>query len=299
MVDIASTDLNMIKARVIGAGADPDKPGSPNLLQDDTFVGLGIPVRTQAMNGTAANLIAAGTAAYRDINPLHAQKMYMASAMPSNDQWLFTVSNCATPQQPTAGNNPTAYHEQRMIYAAETPDFTGNLNPNHTGTRYSDASEPYHRQDQAMLSSSIITLGCTEFKVEWSFGDVERNAAGQASIIWHGLDRPYRAIPANNTNGLQPDVVYNDHTAPASPALIHWPIPDLTNLTAQFPATDDIPLYSFFGYLDPTSSPSNFSDWPWPRLLRITYTLTDPADPSVEQTYQFVVQVPAQQRRSS
>ena len=32
--------------------------------------------------------------------------------------------------------------------------------------------------------------------------------------------------------------------------------------------------------------------WPWPRLLRITMSFADPVDQTVEDTFQFVVELP-------
>jgi hypothetical protein len=82
--------------------------------------------------------------------------------------------------------------------------------------------------------------------------------------------------------------------------------------------------YSYFGYVDPTysldlnepnvlrsellvdvnrngrydadqgdviRSPENLP-WPWPTMLRITVTLADPADPRIEQTFQFILRLP-------
>ena len=63
---------------------------------------------------------------------------------------------------------------------------------------------------------------------------------------------------------------------------------------------------SYFGYHDPTFDPDdpnrngNTSDaalaesnpWPWPKLLRVTISLADPNDPSIEETFQFVIDLP-------
>lgn len=77
-------------------------------------------------------------------------------------------------------------------------------------------------------------------------------------------------------------------------------------------------LVSFFGYMDPTFNPvapgqpvglgsslpsgfpagaalpsaADFLPWAWPELIRVTVSLADPADPAVEQTFQFVFEAP-------
>ncbi len=317
MVDVAAVDLNIIRARVIGVGRDPQDTNQENLLPSDKYFeqGYSLPIRSQPTPKSqllSVNMLD---------NTVHGQKMTMAGAMPSNDPWLFGNGTMARPDQGRLGNQATSYNEQRVVYSPEPPDFTGNLNPAHPGTPY-PANEPYHRQDQAMLSASVITAGCTEFIVEWSFGDVHAanpatpNVPGDGGIVWHGLTRddgtpfgvrPYRGIPSNAGSGYVADEYYNGVNRAVPAALIHWPVQ--LNYTGQH-VTDiagqtQMPLYSFFGYQDPSYIPADTTrdpstlDWPWPRLLRFTYTLTDPSNPTVEQTYQFVVQVPAQQRKPS
>lgn len=99
----------------------------------------------------------------------------------------------------------------------------------------------------------------------------------------------------------------------ASNLLIHA-VSNLTTLTPQDGLT------SYFGYFDPNFDPdkqkpdpanagqyipgadgkldapgdsaSATLPWPWPKLIRITISLADPADPSVERTFQYVFDVP-------
>ncbi len=70
-------------------------------------------------------------------------------------------------------------------------------------------------------------------------------------------------------------------------------------------------LMSYFGYADPTFEPDKDQSvgsqgllnkpadsasptlpWPWPKLVRVTLGLADPGDPSVEQRFQFVFELP-------
>jgi hypothetical protein len=68
-------------------------------------------------------------------------------------------------------------------------------------------------------------------------------------------------------------------------------------------------LTSFFGYTDPTipppadgnndgrvdgGSPASPTAWPWPKLIRVTVVLSDPQDPSLESTFQYVFATPSE-----
>lgn len=223
-----------------------------------------------------------------------------------------------------------------MLYAPAPPDFTGNLSP--TGAWPAD--QPYRQQDQAMLSASNFVPGCTEFVVEWSFGDVYPVETNNANIndervgklIWHGLPRwddvdgngtinlgetvfaaPYRNQDFTGAGTWDAAVGYDRHSYQVGPnlfrnvraALVHWPTTVASNDERGSPSTlppAGTPLYSFFGFIDPTYKRPNTSfqdqiDWPWPKLLRFTITIVDPTDPTIEHTFQFVVDVPEQTNR--
>ncbi|MFI4881736.1 MAG: hypothetical protein ACIAQU_04035 [Phycisphaerales bacterium JB064] len=71
-------------------------------------------------------------------------------------------------------------------------------------------------------------------------------------------------------------------------------------------ATSSAPLVSYFGYTLPFFNPAdpdrdgNLADesaqdtleWPWPELVRVTVTLADPGDETIERTFQFVFPTP-------
>jgi hypothetical protein len=46
------------------------------------------------------------------------------------------------------------------------------------------------------------------------------------------------------------------------------------------------------GQLDPGESRVGLLRWPWPRLIRVTITLADPIDPTIETSFQFVFNTP-------
>lgn len=68
----------------------------------------------------------------------------------------------------------------------------------------------------------------------------------------------------------------------------------------------NVPLVSYFGYTLPFFNPDDPDrdgdvadaaaqdtlDWPWPELVRVTVTLADPGDETIERTFQFVFPTP-------
>lgn len=101
-----------------------------------------------------------------------------------------------------------------------------------------------------------------------------------------------------------------------SPAVVHEPV-DNNGFPEEFAPDRGEPFYSIFGFVDPTYpgpikaedavdyNPVNNRPRPdprrfrpstipcaWPKLIRVTMTLADPADPSYEQTFQFIFEVP-------
>jgi len=213
--------------------------------------------------------------------------------------------------------------------------------------------------DQSMLSSAIFAPGCSEFIVEWSFGEIaddfESSDAGE--IIWHGLARvgadndpettPLGTNPVNRQNDyivreypfrrleedraalagfiaahqigpelddvVSPDLIHGDpqqaadgnpnagaglfgaDTGGSPPA--DWARPlyraNVYGLEGEGPnQADRVELYSYFGQRDVISLDDEATEWVWPKLIRVTVTLADPTDPLVEETFQFVFEVP-------
>lgn len=321
LVDIASIDPPMIRNRILGL---------PHRLPFDASYNAQVPPKMTLMTSTAQAAFESNN--YDTVNPIHYQKMMMAAMLPGADPWIYQTGVMATPTGPLSGGNQ---REQRVICAPKPPNFSGTLRASPAGTGW-NVDEPYRQQDQAMLSASNLIVGCSSFKIEWSFGDVyplfdqsTPNAlqyTGAAprvgQIIWHGRltgdsnagempTEPYRGERTHNTNSrfdayttrwTRSNGQPGTHIVPGR--MIHWPVSQV-DVGAE-PLPDEIPFYSFFGYIDPTFTPAKVNgvqvdpdtiDWPWPKLLRFTIGLTDPADPTYEQTYQFIVEVPAANRR--
>ena len=71
------------------------------------------------------------------------------------------------------------------------------------------------------------------------------------------------------------------------------------------PAANDAALTSYFGWIDPTYRPAGavpvdslttgIVPWAWPKLVRVTVTLVDPIDPTIETSFQYIFDVPERQ----
>jgi hypothetical protein len=150
-------------------------------------------------------------------------------------------------------------------------------------------------------------------------------------LVWYGMERqvgnrlvaaPYAAshLYAGGNDDLpwrqlmvmtypRVDGQVGTRAVPQEPQLIHG-----TYDIAEFFA----PVSSYFGWTDPTFDPEEPSrygtaatqphngkldrptesacetiEWPWPRMIRVTLSLADPSDPTIEQTFQFIIDVPA------
>lgn len=135
---------------------------------------------------------------------------------------------------------------------------------------------------------------------------------------------PYRLrhpAPAGIQGFADPGDLFGSY--PVSAQLIHgFEDPKHEQTFPSGAPTDDGVLVSFFGFLDPTFNPQNpglpsgaamhpvgdlltqlsasslpasASDsipWAWPELIRVTMSLADPAEPTIEQTFQFVFKAP-------
>lgn len=179
-----------------------------------------------------------------------------------------------------------------------------------------------YRVDQLQLAANGFLRGCSEFIVDWSFGEPDPMTG---ELVWYGLSRfadldgsgaknanepmltrpfPFRAFddtmmdpftfPYYTTSGEYIDGTQSSWASSGGagmtvtdhvyPALIH-------GLTA--PATAAAPmtvLNSYFGYDDPTGAQGR--PWAWPEFIRVTVKLVDPQDVNTEQTFQYVFKTP-------
>ncbi len=227
------------------------------------------------------------------------------------------------------------------------------LPPNFLGIR--DGSRPSNADlvtdplvaNQLALASTAFMPRCSEFIVEWSFGDTDQVSTSPTAgrLIWHGLTRPVLSNRDDPTSAVAYIVEqYNNSSVDAAEQAytlrdgtpMKWPTSkDLINKVdaggGGFGAGDPR-LYAYFGFNDPTYSPAadrayipssipsgytpkmlyidnglkgtyepELGDlfnapetipWKWPKLLRITMSLVDAQDPTIEQTFQFIFSLP-------
>lgn len=186
---------------------------------------------------------------------------------------------------------------------------------------FNDPEHEYERADQFMLSAHNFVPGCSEFIVEWSWGDLYPDThpepAYRNQIIWHGLPRAVDYNGNGNVDVADGEVVcrpyldsftnmeYRQQWVRRNGTLVARPVESLLihgdpdgNLVGFNNANENV-LYSYFGYVNPAYVPADPDldppaiPWPWPRLIRITMSLVDPADPTIEQTYQFIFDIPS------
>jgi hypothetical protein len=322
LVDIATTDLREIQSVIVGMQQAPAAGHQP-IFPDD------ITTETDFLNARRdwapppLNL-----SVDDDLDKLAAVQSWMLEGLPAfshADAW---------------------YQRVRMRSEPTAPNYMGVLADPPDADQYPDAEEVYRAADQMMLTASNFVPHCSEFIVEWSFGEVYpqgHQRAGQT--VWHGLERrvdingdldpnndPLVAVPYDAS---APDFLAFRHLVPyrlrTGDSFGSYPAggvipgglgggigggglgvsPKETYLIhgANFDADIDggKQLFSYFGYHDPTFDPDdplrnglNNGDesladslpWPWPKLLRVTLSLADPNDPSIEETFQFVVEMP-------
>ncbi len=161
--------------------------------------------------------------------------------------------------------------------------------------------------NQEMLASQVFVPRCSEFIVEWSFGYVDPSLSPGdpkfKQIRWHGLPRADRDTNGDdridltdhaNTNWRIVER-YEKRTGSGLPNPL--PDPEREHLamvpSPGNPLTD--PEVAVFGLAEAANAIQDNVVAPWPRLIRITMSLADPEDETVERTYQFVFAVPGAQ----
>lgn len=273
----AAADFNNFRADQIGDDTDNPiaRPGGFNLIAELTQAGI------QTGSGW-------------DADALSNIQAWMRQAFPANSFG-----------DPSSGPDDEAH--VRMRYELEPPKYFV------AASIGRELERTFRRADQLMLTSAVFVPRCSEFIVEWSLGQTDPFGR----TLWYGgreltggpaSPETIRLYPGSPPNVTDPDAWYRPFgylglEAPAasdhalSPFLIYDfdSIDDYANTTALNQAT------AHFGYVDPTwpgsgslsSGEPQTLAWPWPKLIRVTMTLADPTDPSVEETFQFVFEVPA------
>ena len=290
IVDIACSDLSELRSYVLLARVAPSAVTSTMDL--DAIFDPGAPFSPGSLAATpsgTAPFVRPPVTAPESIDLMHA---WMDDAWPTQSapgaSDLFDYRSAV-------GVDPAA---TRLRTEVAGPDLLRVVS-NSVTPQLDARGLAFRRADQLALASSGLLPRCSEFIVEWSFG----NTIG-GSTIWHGLERRedsdgngiINAADAIAASPFTPDTTANDPRrvrTRISGSTFH----DLTErvIYGYTPTATQSSLTSYFGYVDPTFTDAGLSQavvCPWPRMIRITVTLSDAVDPTIESTFQFVFRTP-------
>ncbi len=305
IVDIATTTLAEIRAIVVTADRFPNQA-------------------TNQFFNPAANAGPDGS----NIGVDGKHRRYAPSGQPNFDTQLLGRSQSWMEDGLPAWSHASSPNDRvRVRYEPAPPNYLGVLRDGSP-----PLVEAIERADQLMLSASNFLPHCTEFIVEWSFGRTYPSFDGgsngyvagrEGELIWHGMARLADGTPTTNTNINAVATPYNHNQVlegfDARYRRLDGAISNYRVLTevvhgqglgaAYAPAVGET-VTSYFGYIDPSFNPDQDPPggdgrvespgdaatptipWAWPKLIRVTLGLADPNDPSVEQRFQFVMEVP-------
>lgn len=318
LVDVATTDLSEIRAYVMTAANEESYVDTNETVEpeDDTlFIRSITPAMIENCNHIPRPNNQLGILAY----PV--QQAWMLDAFPGASQDYEAFSDWVLVPYPftprpvpiVTRRTVTLGDRERVRYEASAPDFFG------ASSQPLPVTASYRVSDQAMLSASNFLPRCTEFIVEWSFGKVyPRTDPRAGQFIWHGKRRDITTPTGTRTvadlyqRGVdaavdQMALAYRLRSASAASAYGQWPVdPGLIHGEAATLSTPTTVDYSFFGFVDPGFDPDDpdanpgtmdesatpTTPWAWPELLRVTISLGHPTDPSIEETFQFVLAMP-------
>lgn len=265
IVDIATTDLNEVRTIVSCVTEDPAT--IPNSSASFSFVIPNPPV----LSANAARV-----------------KDWMEEGWPAYSDAIAPVDN----------RLPSQYPGTRVRYEAAATNYVGVLTSYNTIAQAGEGA--YRRADQMMLPASNFVPNCSEFIVEWSFGDVDPDTD---DILWHGLERRAdtngdgavnntdrylaRPYPLTNKSIKQHNYRYTKLTGGTGSYVVD---PAVVYNRVSGPLAE-LSQTAYFGYIDPNHI-ADGAPWAWPKLVRVTFTLADPNDAGVQQTFQFVFETP-------
>jgi len=318
LLDVATTDLAEIRSRVTSSHREPLTGGTPPTPTD-----LISPVDITTVSGTSGIQENRPASWHPRLDPNQSDDL----------AYLFNMQAWMRQAFPGDSNADDATISGALegvrMRAETTPPGVGEILSD-PGTYQPDEFETADRlNDQTMLIASNLAVRCSEFKVEWSFGQTY-TGPGSGDLIWYGSDVRddtevalvrYSSNTMATPHALRIDVRTGRFLPREASTLplneFHLPLDRLihgdfgrptgarfatsADVGPQPPAgSDTTVLYSYFGYNDPTYDPDDGTlpadaldqlPWPWPKLIRVTLTLVDENDPELEQTFQFVFEV--------
>ncbi len=309
LVDIVTEDLSSIRTMLPAISADrrpfdywPTTAGNPNVIPVQGYEDF----VAQFWEDDASDVDNLGPdkAVGLDLDSpgssqVSAMRQWMIDSLPS----FWSTAAPASPRPLSR----VRYEDipARLIFneAGNDPIFDdGGFAQNNTG----DRERIYAEANQEMLGSSVFVPRCTEFIVEWSFGHTDQTITDPTDprykrVLWFGLDR---WIDSNENGVIQPvglgltagedqrvATYYRLRPDPGGiPDFDRGPDPELIlgrpAIIGGFGSPPDLETATF-GYPDLRGN-----DWPWPKFIRVTISLADPLDPTIERTFQMVFDIP-------
>ncbi|MDX2130915.1 MAG: prepilin-type N-terminal cleavage/methylation domain-containing protein [Planctomycetota bacterium] len=297
LVDVATTDLDEIRATVLGALVLPSAVAPGDAFPSPSTVD------TEFMWTDATGT----TGATRPATPLSLdrQHAWMEQLMPAPS----AASNPGGAVYPLAGEVPGT----RTRFEPQPPDYFESID----GATAANTDLAIRRADQIMIGANNFLPRCSEFIVEWSYGLTDAN--GQ--LVWYG---PRRTLDLDNDRLPDPGEPAITLPYPFTPTGVSLPLEyryervGVTTLGTHTvtdrliygyaPLPETSVLTSYFGYIDPTFRPPQDTDgdgrvdtgqpaiaavaWAWPRMIRVTIVLSDAQDASIESSFQFIFTTP-------
>mgnify|MGYP000857570928 CR=1 FL=1 len=283
-VDIAATDLDEVRSVVQTFQVDP---WDASLLQRYTSI-------TYADAGNPGNAYWNSRFAIGNNPALARMHAWMEDAFPTQSD---RFGRSADPTDPPAA---------RVRYEPAPPDYL-NVLTDLQGSAGEDAlGFQERRADQSMLTQGAVLPRCTEFMVEWSFGEATLVNGAPSDLQWYGTttDTNFNFTQYNEGNNPHNPFAGSDNALAKN---VGRGVPGGYKVLARLIYGPTVPPASqtqtaHFGYFDPLYSPLNAGNpdplkptlvpWAWPRLVRITVAMVDERDPLKEERFQWVFELP-------
>ncbi|QOJ01613.1 MAG: type II secretion system protein [Phycisphaeraceae bacterium] len=279
LVDIATADPTELRAVVQSCNLWPEEV----TRRADLFPPVGQP---SPINGEFEQV----QGDRRELNRMHA---WMRNALPAQSSMKpqFDNSSGRWLDMPNAAEPAGA----RVRFEEYPPDYLGVITDNWPNAAFRGS----RRADQTMLTQSRFVPRCSEFIVEWSFGETENLGNGVTRVKWYGTSEVQGGRIAFRRYDQR---LYRPFEGRGGFAASHVVDPDLVYSSA-IPQVGD-PLTACFGWIDPTYRPPTAQQqqadpnapqsvpWAWPKMVRITIAIVDDKDPSIEERLQFVLETP-------
>lgn len=311
-VDVATTDVSEMRSWILGATKSPHE-----WLEDYSLAAIDARVMRFAPFGRGA---AATNAA--NLTPIDLMHLWMSDAMPT--QSLGRAPACLGGGQSFETPFDRDPWDQRIRYETQPVgmrDAVESASVQSTNYASKALQDAYERSAQVMLSAHNFVPRCSEFKVEWSFGRIH---PANGTMIWHGppngVDADYYPIDVGGQpleEGKEFMLRFQPNTNTPTVWRDETRVHTFTDrvIYGETPAAIGVPsaVTSYFGYIDPTFDPQHpmagrpgatagelvgysvdnrLMEWPRPKLIRVTMSLADPQNPAIEETFQFVLEVP-------